>query len=114
MWRTRSGGTQASNFVVARKWFHPAVKRVFDNSIRRHVAKTGDIKHFVITEESGIAKGIRRITALTGAEAQRVISLANNFAERIKLADGLPSSAKEAELKALTVVGSLQICSIYQ
>ncbi|EXX57273.1 alanine--tRNA ligase [Rhizophagus irregularis DAOM 197198w] len=37
-----------------------------------HVAKTGDIKHFTILEESGIAKGIRRIVAVTGEEAQQV------------------------------------------
>ena len=40
--------------------------------LQRHVAKTGDIKHFVILEESGIAKGIRRIVAVTGEEAQQV------------------------------------------
>jgi hypothetical protein len=37
-----------------------------------HVSKTGDIKHFTILEESGIAKGIRRIVAVTGEEAQQV------------------------------------------
>ncbi|CAL1705403.1 unnamed protein product [Somion occarium] len=37
-----------------------------------HVAKTGEIKDFVITEESGIAKGIRRIIAVTGNEAKEV------------------------------------------
>ena len=31
----------------------------------RHVAKTGDIKNSVITEEVGIAKGIRRIVAVS-------------------------------------------------
>jgi alanyl-tRNA synthetase len=37
-----------------------------------HAAKTGDIKDVVITEVSGIAKGIRRIIAVTGHEAQDV------------------------------------------
>ncbi len=36
-----------------------------------HVRKTGEIGEFVITEESGIAKGIRRIIAVTGAESRR-------------------------------------------
>jgi alanyl-tRNA synthetase len=34
-----------------------------------HVRATGDIGPFVIAEESGVAAGVRRIEALTGAEA---------------------------------------------
>jgi alanyl-tRNA synthetase len=70
----------------------------------RHVAKTGDIKHFVITEESGIAKGIRRITALTGIEAQRVITLAEGFRARLERVETIEGKDKDTELKALTIV----------
>lgn len=70
----------------------------------RHVAKTGDIKDFVITEESGIAKGIRRIVAVTGHEAHEVTRAAQLLTEKL---DGLEASsgkAKDAGLKAYTVV----------
>ena len=43
------------------------------------VVVCGDIKDFVITEESGIAKGIRRIIAVTGHEA----AAANKAAEEM-------------------------------
>jgi alanyl-tRNA synthetase len=48
-----------------------------------HVQKTGDIKDLIILEESGIAKGIRRIIAVTGEEAQEVQRAAIIFEERL-------------------------------
>ncbi|EEB92753.1 hypothetical protein MPER_08693, partial [Moniliophthora perniciosa FA553] len=65
--------------------------------------KTGDIKHFVITEESGIAKGIRRITAVTGHEAQEVTRVARDLETRLNEADKLTGKDKDAQLKALSV-----------
>ena len=44
-----------------------------------HVAKTGDIKDLVILSEESIAKGIRRIFAITGSDAQEACRLANEF-----------------------------------
>lgn len=40
--------------------------------LRRHLHSSGHIKCFAIVTEEAIAKGIRRIVALTGAEAEKV------------------------------------------
>lgn len=69
-----------------------------------HVAKTGDIKDFAIIEESGIAKGIRRITAITGQEAQEATRVANEFKSRLDVLETSSGNEKDAGLKALTVV----------
>ncbi|KAI0267165.1 tRNA synthetases class II (A)-domain-containing protein [Gloeopeniophorella convolvens] len=68
-----------------------------------HVARTGDIKDFVITEESGIAKGIRRIVAVTGHEAQEVSRIADTFEARIKQVEQLSGKTKDTALKTLSV-----------
>ncbi|KDQ33558.1 hypothetical protein PLEOSDRAFT_1091537 [Pleurotus ostreatus PC15] len=68
-----------------------------------HVAKTGDIKGFVLTEESGIAKGIRRIVAVTGHEAHEVTRVADNLEAKLKSIDQLTGKEKDTALKAFTV-----------
>ncbi|KAF8608721.1 hypothetical protein BDV93DRAFT_518786 [Ceratobasidium sp. AG-I] len=65
-----------------------------------HVNKTGDIKSIVITEESGIAKGIRRITAVTGHEAAEVTRIADGLRARL---DALEKSPEDAALRTYTV-----------
>jgi alanyl-tRNA synthetase len=72
--------------------------------VSSHVAKTGDIKGFVITEESGIAKGIRRIIAVTGHEAAEVTRVAQELEEKLTRTDKLDGKSKDAALKSLTVV----------
>lgn len=65
-----------------------------------HVQKTGDIKDLVILEESGIAKGIRRIVAVTGEDAHAVQRAAEEFAERLsRLEKMTPGQDKEQEVK---------------
>jgi len=68
-----------------------------------HVAKTGDIKDFIITDESGIAKGIRRIVAVTGHEADDVTRREQNLRERLDQLNYLDGKEKDIGLKALSV-----------
>lgn len=65
-----------------------------------HVQKTGDIKELVILEESGIAKGIRRIIAVTGEEAHTVQRVAREFEKRLDNLDAMnlgPQKEQEAK-----------------
>ncbi|KAG4419276.1 Alanine--tRNA ligase [Cadophora malorum] len=67
-----------------------------------HVEKTGLIKDLVIVEESGIAKGIRRIIAYTGDAAHEVQRLAIEFGKRISTLEQMPHGPeKEAEVKSV-------------
>ncbi|KAI1334112.1 tRNA synthetases class II (A)-domain-containing protein [Xylariaceae sp. FL0016] len=79
-----------------------------------HVDQTGIIKDLVIVEESGIAKGIRRIVAYTGDEAHRVQRDADAFANRISTIEALPfGPEKEVEVKQATVdLNNLVISSL--
>lgn len=79
-----------------------------------HVAKTSDIKEFVIVEESGIAKGIRRIVAVSGPEAYEVQRIATEFDGELTAVEKLPFSPLKAQkLKELGVrLGQLTISVI--
>ncbi|KAJ5246950.1 hypothetical protein N7468_001933, partial [Penicillium chermesinum] len=69
-----------------------------------HVQKTSDIKDLVILEENGIAKGIRRIIAVTGEDAHEVQRVAQEFGKRLEHLDALPlGPAKEREAKQIQV-----------
>jgi alanyl-tRNA synthetase len=53
-----------------------------------HVKRTGDIGYFKITDETGVASGIRRLTAVTGAQAEKYMAgyekLVNDIAVTLK------------------------------
>ncbi|KAH9831216.1 tRNA synthetases class II (A)-domain-containing protein [Rhodofomes roseus] len=68
-----------------------------------HVARTGEIKDFVVTEESGIARGIRRITAVTGHEAAEVRRVGDAMAARLNQLEGMSGPEKDAGLRSFTV-----------
>jgi alanyl-tRNA synthetase len=69
-----------------------------------HVQKTGDIKDLIILEESGIAKGIRRIIAVTGEDAHEVQRVAKEFEKRLDRLDAMAlGPQKEQEAKQIQV-----------
>jgi alanyl-tRNA synthetase len=69
-----------------------------------HVEQTGLIKDLIIVEESGIAKGIRRIVAYTGEAAHEVQRQAVEFGKRIEALEKMENGAqKEEEAKRTQV-----------
>jgi alanyl-tRNA synthetase len=69
-----------------------------------HVEQTGAIKKIVLVEESGIAKGIRRIVAYTGAAAADVQRKAVEMEKRVAELEALPfGPGKEQLLKQTTL-----------
>ncbi|KAH8158293.1 hypothetical protein CIB48_g9958 [Xylaria polymorpha] len=69
-----------------------------------HVDKTGLIKDMIIVEESGIAKGIRRIVAYTGEPAHRIQREAAEFSKRLDVIGALPfGPEKEGEVKQASI-----------
>lgn len=77
-----------------------------------HVKQTGEIKQLIILEESGIAKGIRRIIAVTGQTAYEVQRVASDFEEGLTRLEKAPySAAKEAEAKKMQVALNELSCS---
>ncbi|KAL9623779.1 MAG: hypothetical protein Q9160_002010 [Pyrenula sp. 1 TL-2023] len=79
-----------------------------------HVQKTGDIKDLVVLEESGIAKGIRRIIAVTGSDAHEVQRVAEEFAERLTKLEKTPlSPQKEQSVKTMSLeLNNLSISAV--
>ncbi|KAI9806910.1 MAG: Alanine--tRNA ligase [Piccolia ochrophora] len=69
-----------------------------------HVLKTGDIKDLVVLDESGIAKGVRRIIAVTGEAAHAAQRHADLFSARLDALAASPHGpAKESAAKQTQV-----------
>lgn len=64
-----------------------------------HVRKTDEIKEFIILEESSIAKGIRRIVAVTGHEAADVSRRSIDFEKKLERIAAMDPKEREAALK---------------
>jgi alanyl-tRNA synthetase len=63
-----------------------------------HVERTGEIKELIILEESAIARGIRRIVAVTGQGAADVRTTASFFEEKLVHLEKLQSLAEKERL----------------
>ncbi|PLW17687.1 hypothetical protein PCANC_10880 [Puccinia coronata f. sp. avenae] len=68
-----------------------------------HVKLTSEIKQLVLVEESGIAKGVRRIVAVSGDDARSVSQLAKEIEARLEQVIGLPVKERESALKTFSV-----------
>lgn len=73
-----------------------------------HVAKTSEIKSFAITESEGIAKGVRRLVAITGADADESILVGQEWTKRTDALEKLQGKDAEAALKSFPIVSFLR------
>ena len=67
-----------------------------------HVQRTGDVGLFRVTAESGIAQGVRRIEAVTGAEALAQVSELDGLVRRLAVQLKSRPDSLEARVTALT------------
>lgn len=68
-----------------------------------HLQTTDFAEQFVVLEETGISKGIRRITAATRGTAKKAIARANELMATVKACDALSGEALNTELNVLKV-----------
>ncbi len=66
-----------------------------------HLKNTSDAAAFALLSEEAVAKGIRRVTAVTGEEARVAIAEGETLLTRVQNADGLDGSALDVEVLAL-------------
>lgn len=77
----------------------------------RHVATTDVIKELVITEEGSVAKGIRRLVAVTGHDAYEVQRKGKEFDTKLDTIRGLQGKDKEAAMKPFLTVSTISLWS---
>ena len=83
----------------------PASDKWTDKSIEfcggTHLSKTGDAEGFVIVSEENVAKGIRRITGLTGDAANKAQAEAERLLHRAEALQSVDVEQLAAELDAM-------------
>ena len=67
-----------------------------------HLTNTKEAEAFVLLQEEGIAKGIRRITGVTMTDAANAIKAGEKIAAMIKAAGALKGDELETQVKLLT------------
>ena len=78
-----------------------------------HLTNTKEAEAFCLLSEEGIAKGIRRITAVTMADAKEAQAKANEFEVLLTAAGEVPSDDLEEQVKKLTnELNSLSISAV--
>lgn len=66
-----------------------------------HLKNTAEAKAFALISEEGIAKGVRRIVAVTAEDAERVIQAGRELCQEVEDADKLPVAELEKLVGAL-------------
>lgn len=66
-----------------------------------HLTNTKEAEAFVLLSEEGIAKGIRRIVAVTKADARKAMAIATAFEEKLKAAESMKEEHLEEHAKVL-------------
>ncbi|KAK9057059.1 hypothetical protein SSX86_024426 [Deinandra increscens subsp. villosa] len=75
-----------------------------------HISKTSEAQKFALLSEEGIAKGTRRITAVTRNDATEAIALASKLKQEVDLASKLEGSLLEQKVASLN--GQVESTSI--
>ena len=83
-----------------------------------HLPKTGDAEGFCIVSQEAVSKGVRRVTALTGAEAHKASAEADRLLNRAQslltaepdtLIEQIDALTKESDAATLPVVGRAKL-----
>ena len=78
-----------------------------------HLTNTKEAEAFVLLSEEGIAKGVRRIVAVTQSDAKEAIQLASIFEAKLQVANTLKGDELEAQVKTLSQeLDTLQISAV--
>jgi alanyl-tRNA synthetase len=66
-----------------------------------HLGSTGGAKTFAVTEETSVAKGVRRIVALTGDRAEAAIQAGDMLIDKAEAAAALPDMQLAGAIRAI-------------